>query len=147
MASSVMVRPLGSTLRLDLLAPAFEVGGLDLVALQQFTPAARKRDAAGDHHIAAMGELEGVKCVLLDQEDGELLLRVESSDGVEYLPGDERSKPERRLVEQQEARPAHQRACDRQHLLLAARERAAALVEPFAQPRKQREDAGEIGGE
>ena len=36
--------------------------------------------------------------------------------------------PERRLVEQQEARPGQQRAADRQHLLLAARQRAAALV-------------------
>src|SRR6266567_913713 len=94
-----------------------------------------------------MGELEGMKRVLLDQEDGELLLDVEGADDLENLPGDERGEPERRLVEQQEARPAHERARDRQHLLLAARERAAALVEPLAQPRKQDEDAVEIGVE
>ena len=38
------------------------------------------------------------------------------------------ARPERRLVEQQQARPAHQRAADRQHLLLAAGQGAAALV-------------------
>src|SRR5260370_42391662 len=103
MARSVIVRPFGSSLRLDLLAAAFEIGGLDLVGLQQFAPAARKGDAAVDHHIAAMRELEGMKGVLLDQEDGELLLRVDGADGVEYPPGDERGEPERGLGEQQGA--------------------------------------------
>ena len=47
--------------------------------------------------------------------------------------------PKGRLVKQQEARPRQQRATDRQHLLLAARERAAALVDALLQARKQRE--------
>ena len=41
-------------------------------------------------------------------------------------------------------RPAHQRARDRQHLLLAARQRAAALGEALLQPREQRQHAVEI---
>src|SRR5882724_1024828 len=88
-----------------------------------------------------------MKRVLLDQKDGELLLDVEGADDVENLPGDERGEAERRFVQQQEARPAHERARDRQHLLLAARERAPALVDALAQARKQLEDAGEIGVE
>ena len=43
------------------------------------------------------------------------------------------AKPERGLVEQEQPRPAHQRARDGEHLLLAPRQRAAALVEPLAQ--------------
>ena len=44
-----------------------------------------------------------------------------------------------RLVEQQQARARHQRAADGQHLLLAARERAALLRDALAQPREERE--------
>src|SRR5204863_1043103 len=50
-----------------------------------------------------------------------------------------------RLVEKKEPGPAHQRARDREHLLLAARERAAALVRPLLQAREEREHAREIG--
>ena len=50
-------------------------------------------------------------------------------------------KPQRGLVQHQKARPAHQRAPDGQHLLLAAGQRAAALGEAFLQAREQREDA------
>ena len=56
-----------------------------------------------------------------------------------------RRQAKRRLVEQDQPRPAHQRAADRQHLLLAAGERAAALISAVAQPRKQREHALEVG--
>src|SRR5690606_41537472 len=49
---------------------------------------------------------------------------------VEDLLDDERGEPQRRLVEQEQLRPRHQRAADRQHLLLAARQRAAALHAP-----------------
>ena len=102
---------------------------------------------AVDHDVAAVGELERVEGVLLDQEDGQLLVGVELPDGGENLPRDQRREPERRLVEQQQPRPAHQRARDRQHLLLAAGQRAAALVQALLQPRKQREDPREIGVE
>ena len=115
-------------------------------ALQQLArrcPAAR---SAVDHDIAAMGEPERVIGVLLDQEDGELVALVERADGGEDLLHHQRRQPERRLVEQQQPRPAHQRAADRQHLLLAARERAAALLPALAQARKQREHPLEIGG-
>ena len=72
---------------------------------------------------------------------------VELADRVEDLPHDQRRKAERGLVEQQQARARHQGARDREHLLLAARQRAAALVQPLLQAREQREDALEIGGE
>ena len=41
------------------------------------------------------------------------------------------AKAERRLVEQQNLRIGHQRAADRQHLLLAAGQRAGDLAEPL----------------
>ena len=56
----------------------------------------------------------------------------------------ERREAERGLVEEQEPRPAHQRAGDGEHLLLAAREGAAALVQALLEPREDRRDAFEI---
>ena len=50
-----------------------------------------------------------------------------------------RRDAERRLVEHQQARSAHRAARDREHLLLAARERRSALLEPLAQDRERRE--------
>ena len=52
---------------------------------------------------------------------------------------DLRREAERRLVEQQNLRLGHQRAADRQHLLLTAGQRARDLPQPLAQPRKQSE--------
>ena len=48
------------------------------------------------------------------------------------------ARPERRLVEQEQPRPAHQRPPDREHLLLAARQRPAGLAEPLLEQREQR---------
>ncbi len=50
---------------------------------------------------------------------------------------DQRREAEGRLVEDQEFRPHHQRAGDRQHLLLAARQCPRPLPRPFAQDREQ----------
>ena len=58
----------------------------------------------------------------------------------------ERREAERRLVEEEQARPAHQRAGDGEHLLLAARQRAAALVQALLQAREEGADALEILG-
>ena len=55
---------------------------------------------------------------------------------VEDVLDDQRRKAERRLVEQQQARLAHQRARDRQHLLLAARQGAGQLVLALLQARE-----------
>ena len=69
-----------------------------------------------------MSELERVEGVLLDQKHRDALVPVEVGDRVEDLLDEQRREAERRLVEQQQARPTHQRARDRQHLLLAARQ-------------------------
>ena len=52
----------------------------------------------------------------------------------------DRRQAERRLVEQQQARLRHQRAADRDHLLLSARQRARRRVELVAHRREQRAD-------
>src|SRR5215471_15271825 len=123
---------------------ALEIGRFHLRPGQKLAPGSAERDAAVDHDIAAMRELQGVKGVLLHQEYGELFLAIERLDRIEDLSRDQRRQAERRLIEQQKARVPHQRACDRQHLLLAARERAAALVDAFLEARKQRKNAFDV---
>src|SRR5260370_34881136 len=85
--------------------------------------------------------------VLLDQEYGELFAAVELANGIEDLLDQDRGEAERGLVEQQQARARHQRAGNGEHLLLAPRKPAAALMQALLQARKQREHALEILGE
>src|SRR6266436_4038119 len=122
-----------------LVPAAFEISGSYLLLLQELAPAPGKRDEPIDHDIAAVRQVQRVKCVLLHQEHRELLLAIELLDCTEYLARDERRQSQRGLIEQQQARAAHQSTRDRQHLLLAPGERASALIEPFLEPRKQRE--------
>src|SRR5690606_19837821 len=95
-----------------LVPPALEVGGTDLLASQKFRPRSRQGDASVDHHIAPVRELQGVVGVLLDEKDREPLLLVEILQHLEDLADDERGETERRLVEEEEAWPAHQGAGD-----------------------------------
>ena len=60
---------------------------------------------------------------------------------------DERREAERGLVEEQQLRPRHQRAGERQHLLLAAGQRAGLLVHALAQDREEVVDALAVLGD
>src|SRR5438094_7503695 len=87
--------------------------------------------AAPDHlanreHVAALHDRECLPRVLLDEQDRRALL-VEPLDHPHDLFDDEGRQPPGRLVEHEEPRTRHERACDAEHLLLAARERARAL--------------------
>ncbi len=52
---------------------ALEIGGADFRTRQQFVTRARQRDRAIDQDKAAIGELQGVIGVLLDEKDGQPL--------------------------------------------------------------------------
>ena len=60
-------------------------------------------------------------------------LAVDLPEAVEQVLDDDRRETERRLVEQHHLGPRHQGPRHRQHLLLAAREAAGALVASFVQ--------------
>src|SRR5215212_3931554 len=123
---------------------AFEIGRPDLIAGKQLLAGTRHGDTAVDHHIAAVGKLQRVECILLDKEYRDALGAVEFTDGGENLLDDQRRKPERGLIEQQQAGARHQCARDREHLLLAAGERAAALALTLAENWKQYKGALEV---
>jgi hypothetical protein len=69
---------------------------------------------------------------------------VELADEREHLLDQQRREAERRLVEDQQARLAHQPASDRQHLLLAARQRAGRLGPALLEAREDLDHAFEI---
>ena len=75
--------------------------------------------------------------VLLDQDEGAGAFFGHAGDGGGELVDDDRRQTLHRLVEQQQRRIGHQRARDRQHLLLAAGELIAEIAPPFGKPRKQ----------
>src|SRR5215467_6279724 len=99
----------------------FEISGLHLGIGQKFGTSAAERNPAGLHHITAMGEAQRVMGILLDEEHRRLLPFVHLANYIENLFDDQRRQSERRFIEQQEARPAHQGPRNCQHLLLAAR--------------------------
>src|SRR3984893_12920738 len=105
-----------------------EIELLDVVFLQKARAGIFHHDAADFQHITVVGEVQGHIRVLLDEENGHPLFPVDPADDVEDLLDEPGGEPQRRLVQQDHLRPGHQGAADRQHLLLAARHGAGALL-------------------
>ena len=94
------------------------------MALQAFAVAV-EHDAAVLHHIGVVGDLQGDGGALLDQQDGDAEFVADGGKPAGEILHDDRGKPEREFVDQQQLRPAHQCAGDRQHLPFAAGKQAA----------------------
>ena len=88
------------------------------------------------HDIDALAGLEGQRHVLLDQQHRDAFV-VQHLDDLADLRDHARHQPLGRLVEQDDLGLEHHGAGDRQHLLLAARQRAAGLVAPLGQHREE----------
>ena len=76
------------------------------------------------HDRGDVGDAEHLVGELLDDQDRDVVGGDALHDVVELLD-DERREPHRQLVEQQHLRVGAERARDREHLLLATRQRAA----------------------
>src|SRR5438552_9402631 len=100
--------------------------------------AAGMDDGAAVHHHEMVAELARKIEILLDQHDCDLSQIAQIGDGAADVLDDRGLDAFGRLVEQQEPRPHHQRAADRELLLLAARKIATAPAQHFVQHRKQR---------
>src|SRR5262249_53888584 len=122
-----------------------EVAPPDGFVVAQLGARPRERDASDLEDVRAARRVERNPRVLLDDEDGEAFLLVELADDAEELAHDEWGEAERRPVgEQQQARPAHERTTKREHLLLAAGERAGALAAALGHPREVLGDALDV---
>ena len=100
---------------------------------------ARVHDAvdAPVHHDRDMVRHRGRDAdVLLHDENGEVFLAGETDQKIAHLRDDHRREPFGRLVHHEQTRGAEQRARDRQHLLLSARQLPAAVAAPLREPRK-----------
>src|SRR5262249_49192585 len=106
-----------------------EVGLADGFVALHIQSLARHDDPPGLQHVGIVGWLECQRRILLNQEHAHLGLCVDAPHDAENLLDDERSKTEGWLVQQHQTRSQHERAADRQHLLLAARQSAGLLIE------------------
>ena len=102
-----------------------------------------KRDAAVLQHIGRLASLSDTAtfCSTSTQVSPS---RLRSRMVLQHVLHDGRRQAERRLVEHHQLRRAHQAAADREHLLLAAGERAGRLPAALGQHRKQRKHPFEI---
>ena len=89
-------------------------------------------DGALAHDVGVVGHAHGHAEVLLHQQD-RLPGRLEPLDDPEDLVDDHRRQTLRRLVEEQQVGVGHERAGDREHLLLAAAQEVALVLAPLGQ--------------
>src|SRR5262249_49112226 len=83
-------------------------------------------DRARLEHVGSVRVLQRGVGVLLDEENGSPL-PVNLFDRLENRMDQNGRETQRRLVEEKNLRPRHQRPPDREHLLLSARERSRSL--------------------
>ena len=92
---------------------------LDPFIVQQRPPRPVEHDAAALQYVAAIGDPQRHRGILLHQQY-RYALRVDAPYRLEYLFDQHRCQPHARLVHEKYARPRHQGTCGRQHLLFAS---------------------------
>src|SRR5918911_688625 len=118
-----------------------EVRGLHAAIAAELVRRPLRVDPADPHQVGAVGDAKRLVDVLLDEQDRHALLVAQPDDQVEDEPDELRREAERRLVEEQQPRPGHERPRDRELLLLAARERGGRQAQPLAERREELEQA------
>lgn len=113
-----------------------EISLLDRLVGEKLRSGALHREPSGLEDIRLVGGLERHVRVLLVEEHG-YSAAVYLADYPEYALNDERRESERRLVHHDQLRLRHKRAPDREHLLLAARERSGKLPLALLKSREQ----------
>src|SRR5262245_57935396 len=96
------------------------------------------RDRPRLEDVAAAGDPERECGVLLDDQHREPVVAVEVAEHPEQFLRDDGREAERRLVEQHEARPAHERTRDGEHLLFAAAHAPRQLTAAVGEAREHR---------
>src|SRR5262245_10925095 len=117
-----------------------EIGPAHLVVGEELGHRAPEAHPALLEDVDAVAELRDEAHVLLGEHDCQPR-RLQAAKLLVQSLDNERRQALRRLVEEQHLRTSHQRASDREHLLLAAREGARALSPPLEEVGEQLEDA------
>src|SRR3954447_18266832 len=121
-----------------------EVGLADRLVPAQLLGRPLDHDAADLEDVRPLRRAQREAGVLLDDEHRDAVLGAQPLERAEDLPDHERRQPEGRLVEEEKPRPRHQRAAEREHLLLAAAQRPCLLVAPLLEAREEVEDARRV---
>src|SRR5579885_1822121 len=116
----------------------------ELVVVERVGRFASERDLAVHDDVAAVGNTDRLREVLLGHQHGELILVPQLLDLVDHAPHPDRREPDRGLVDEEDARRGHQRAGEREHLLLTAAHAARELAAPLLQDREELVAGGEI---
>src|SRR5947208_12542771 len=119
-----------------------EIEFLDVRVAAQPLGAAVEHDAAVLHHVAVVRDRERDGGALLDQKDRDAELAADLGEAARQILDDDRREAERELVDQQQLRPAHQRAAEREHLALAAGQESADAAAQIRERRKELIDHG-----
>src|SRR5439155_5000193 len=110
-------------------ASAAQVNPLDVLARFELPRGTLDHQTPDLQQIGVVRDLEGLAGILLHHQDADPA-RVDLVDLLEHPLHDLGGEAQGGLVHQQQRRLRHQRPGDRQHLLLAARERAGHLRPP-----------------
>src|SRR5258708_7210145 len=114
-----------------------EIEFLDVLVAAKPGAVAVEHDAAVLQHVAVIGDLKRHRRALLDEQHGNPKRAADLDQPADQVLDDDRRQTERQFIDQQELRPAHQGAGDRQHLALAARQQAAGPAPQLGQARKE----------
>src|SRR5215471_19176286 len=144
--ASSAIPPPAPAILLDVAIAAPRAGGAAEVELLHVGMRAQplggtvEHDAAVLHHVAVVGNGECDRGALLDQQDSDRKLAPDLGEALRQVLDHHRREAERELVDQQELGSAHQRAAERQHLPLAARQKAAEPAAQLGEPGEELED-------
>src|SRR4051812_99755 len=122
-----------------------EVALLDVTVVAERLRAAGELDAALVEHVAPAGQRQRHLEVLLDEQDGD----AGGVDGLQILHqrlDQHGHEPARQLIDQHQLGAGQEAAGERQHLLLAAGEVLAEVVQSLARAREVLKHGGERGG-
>src|SRR3954462_470034 len=109
-----------------------EIGGAHLVVLDQIGRSALRHQPALGEYVPSLRDGQCLVDVLLHQEHRHALL-VDAPDGGEVLLQQQGREAQRRLVDEQQGRSAHQPAADGKHGLLATGKCPRQLLPPLGE--------------
>src|SRR5262245_7170114 len=140
--SSSAIPPLAAPILLNAaIAPALaanlsEIEFLDLAVIAQPLDVALQHHAAVFQHVAMIGDGKRDGRILLDDDNSDAELAADADQALHQIFDHHRSKPQRKLVDQQQLGMANQRAPQREHLPLTTRQEPADAGLQFAKHRK-----------
>src|SRR5262249_13160548 len=117
-----------------------EIELLDVAVREETRAVAVEHDPSILQHIAIVGDCERHGRALLDDHNGDAELVADLEEPRHQVFDHDRRQAQRQFVDQQKLRPTHQRACNREHLTLAARQEPGHTAAQIAQAREECND-------